>query len=121
MCRSWCQVLTYLSGQACPWTEARLFTPSVFPADYPHRTHCHQLIQIKPPGSAGYSDFPAYSQILQRPWAVKVVPEGDPQSPFLALLRLTVRVTAAVHRGFSLGLAPRPLTFRHWAGVSLYT
>jgi hypothetical protein len=33
----------------------------------------------------------------------------------------TVRVTAAVHRGFSLGLAPRPLTFRHWAGVSLYT
>ena len=33
----------------------------------------------------------------------------------------TVRVTAAVHRGFSLVLAHRPLTFRHWAGVSLYT
>ena len=33
----------------------------------------------------------------------------------------TVRVTAAVHRGFSSQLAPLPLTFRHWAGVSLYT
>ena len=33
----------------------------------------------------------------------------------------TVRVTAAVHRGFSLVLAHRPLTFRHWAGVSPYT
>ena len=34
----------------------------------------------------------------------------------------TVRVTAAVHRGFSLWLrSPRPLTFRHWAGVSPYT
>ena len=33
----------------------------------------------------------------------------------------TVRVTAAVHRGFSSELAPLPLTFRHWAGVSLYT
>ena len=33
----------------------------------------------------------------------------------------TVRVTAAVHRGFSLQLSPRSLTFRHWAGVSLYT
>lgn len=33
----------------------------------------------------------------------------------------TVIVTAAVHRGFSSGLSPVPLTFRHWAGVSLYT
>ena len=33
----------------------------------------------------------------------------------------TVRVTAAVHRGFSFGLAPVSLTFRHWAGVSPYT
>ena len=33
----------------------------------------------------------------------------------------TVIVTAAVHRGFSSELAPFPLTFRHWAGVSLYT
>jgi hypothetical protein len=33
----------------------------------------------------------------------------------------TVIVTAAVHRGFRSGLAPLPLTFRHWAGVSLYT
>ena len=33
----------------------------------------------------------------------------------------TVIVTAAVHRGFSSELAPFPFTFRHWAGVSLYT
>ena len=33
----------------------------------------------------------------------------------------TVIVTAAVHRGFALQLAPRRLTFRHWAGVSPYT
>src|SRR6266705_3026706 len=33
----------------------------------------------------------------------------------------TVIVTAAVHRGFGLGLAALPLTFRHWAGVSPYT
>ena len=33
----------------------------------------------------------------------------------------TVIVTAAVHRGFGSGLAPLPLTFRHWAGVSPYT
>ena len=33
----------------------------------------------------------------------------------------TVIVTAAVDRGFSLWLAPRPFTFRHWAGVSPYT
>ena len=43
------------------------FTLAVFPADCPHRTHCHQLAQIRPTGSAGYSDFPAYSQILKRP------------------------------------------------------
>ena len=38
----------------------------------------------------------------------------------------TVRVTAAVHRGFGSELCsqanePIPLTFRHWAGVSPYT
>jgi hypothetical protein len=33
----------------------------------------------------------------------------------------TVIVTAAVHRGFGSRLAPLPLTFRHWAGVSPYT
>ena len=33
----------------------------------------------------------------------------------------TVIVTAAVYRGFSLELAPRPLTFRHRAGVRPYT
>ena len=33
----------------------------------------------------------------------------------------TIIVMAAVHRGFSSGLSPLPLTFRHWAGVSLYT
>jgi hypothetical protein len=33
----------------------------------------------------------------------------------------TVIVTAAVYRGFGSWLAPLPLTFRHWAGVSPYT
>jgi hypothetical protein len=33
----------------------------------------------------------------------------------------TVIVTAAVHRGFGSKLAPLPLTFQHWAGVSRYT
>ena len=33
----------------------------------------------------------------------------------------TVIVTAAVYRGFGSGLAPLPLTFRHWAGLSPYT
>ena len=33
----------------------------------------------------------------------------------------TVIVTAAVHCGFSSELAPLPLTFQHWAGVSPYT
>jgi hypothetical protein len=33
----------------------------------------------------------------------------------------TVIVTAAVYRGFGSRLAPLPLTFRHWAGISPYT
>ena len=33
----------------------------------------------------------------------------------------TVIVTAAIDRGFGSQLAPLPLTFRHWAGVSPYT
>jgi hypothetical protein len=33
----------------------------------------------------------------------------------------TVIVTAAVYRGFGSGLAPLPLTFRHWAGISPHT
>ena len=32
----------------------------------------------------------------------------------------TVIVTAAVYRGFGSQLAPLPLTFRHWAGLSRY-
>ena len=33
----------------------------------------------------------------------------------------TVIVTAAVHRGFGSKLSLLALTYRHWAGVSLYT
>lgn len=33
----------------------------------------------------------------------------------------TVIVTAGLHRGFSSGLAPLPLTFRQWPGFSPYT
>jgi hypothetical protein len=56
--------------------------------------------------SAGFSGFPAYSQILLR--------------QLLSYLR-TVIVTAAVYRGFISELAPLHLTFRHRAGVSPYT
>ena len=56
---------------AIPWTfNLELgwrFALAVFPADCPHRTHCHPWTQIRSTGSAGYSGFPAYSQILQRP------------------------------------------------------
>src|SRR5207245_9056157 len=51
------------------------------------------------------TDVPAFGQILLR------------QRFHLR----TVIVTAAVHRGFSLVLAHRSLTFRHRAGVSPYT
>ena len=50
--------------------------------------------------SAGFSEFPAYSRVLQLPRSI---------------------VTAAVYRGFISGLAPLHLTFRHRAGVSPYT
>ncbi len=33
----------------------------------------------------------------------------------------TVIVTAGLHRGFSSGLAPLPLTYRQWPGFSPYT
>src|ERR671939_505599 len=33
----------------------------------------------------------------------------------------TVIVTAAIHWGFGSELAPLPLTFQHWAGISPYT
>ena len=94
--------------------------PLVFPADYPHRTHCHQPLMM----SGRVAPDPRTSQHIARfynglgQWSQF---PGLSPSPALALLRLTVRVTAAVHRGFSLELSPRPLTFRHWAGVSLYT
>ena len=42
-----------------------------------------------------------------------------PDKEFRYLRTLIVR--AAVHWGFSLVLAHRPLTFQHWAGVSPYT
>ena len=62
---------------------ARDLLPLAFPADYLHPSHCHAKL---PPRSAGYSDLPAYSQILLR----------------LANTNLrTVIVTAAVHWGFS--------------------
>ena len=50
--------------------------------------------------SAGFSEFPAYSRVLQLPRSI---------------------VTAAVYRGFISGLAPLHLTFRHRAGVTPYT
>ena len=60
---------------------SRDLVPLTFPADYLHPAHCHLVSS-----SVGYSDLPAYSQILLR----------------LANTNLrTVIVTAAVHWGFS--------------------
>jgi hypothetical protein len=72
--------------KSCPSTNLALarqvrFFPLAFPADYLHPAHCHLVSS-----SVGYSDLPAYSQILLR----------------LANTNLrTVIVTAAVHWGFS--------------------
>ena len=71
--------------KSCPSTNLALRAWSVFllafPADYLHPSHCHLVSS-----SVGYSDLPAYSQILLR----------------LANTNLrTVIVTAAVHWGFS--------------------
>ena len=65
------------------FAEIRFFSffSLAFPADYLHPAHCHLVSS-----SVGYSDLPAYSQILLR----------------LANTNLrTVIVTAAVHWGFS--------------------
>ena len=43
--------------------SSRDLPPLVFPADYLHPTHCHEKL---PSRSVGYSDLPAYSQILLR-------------------------------------------------------
>ena len=67
------------------FAEIRFFSffSLAFPADYLHPAHCHAKLLSR---SVGYSDLPAYSQILLR----------------LANTNLrTVIVTAAVHRGFS--------------------
>ena len=62
---------------------SRDLPPLIFPADYLHPAHCHAKLF---PRSVGYSDLPAFSQILLR----------------LANTNLrTVIVTAAVHWGFS--------------------
>src|SRR5580704_18269006 len=65
-----------------------------------------RIVTARKRSSAGFSGFPAYSQILLR--------------QLLSYLR-TVIVTAAVYRGFISELAPLHLTFRHRAGVSPYT
>src|ERR1700688_1385127 len=60
---------------------SRDLPPLIFPADYLHPAHCHLVSS-----SVGFSDLPAFSQILLR----------------LANTNLrTVIVTAAVHWGFS--------------------
>ena len=68
-----------------------------FPADYLHPTHCDWL--HSQPSSVGYSDFPAYSQVLLR---LRV-------SDTNVNLR-TVIVTAAVYRGFGRELLPEGIT-----------
>ena len=77
---------------------------SVFPADCPHRTHCHRLANQA--GSAGYSEFPAYSQL--HPWDRSR--GGQTRACSRVVYLRTVIVTAAVYRGFSLQLRGEPLT-----------
>jgi hypothetical protein len=119
-------------------------TVGAFPADCPHRSHFHVAadLQTCDARSAGFSEFPAYSQILQRPsqntsargfwspvWSTLVslrarqgaFPGGFVSPPQACPARLTVIVTAAVHWGFGSSREALPLTFQHWAGVSPYT
>jgi hypothetical protein len=107
-------LLTGSSGESGVWSLripgfVRVAFPPAFPADCPHRSLCHGLAAEA--RSAGYSEFPAYSRILQRP----------SQRCRSTAARLTVIVTAAVHWGFGSSREALPLTFQHWAGVSPYT
>ena len=45
-------------------TTQTCFWLLLFPADCLHLSHCHRQIALT--GSAGYSEFPAYGQILLR-------------------------------------------------------
>ena len=90
--------------------------PTVFPAGCPHRSHCHQPLMMSgrvAPDTRAFQHIARFYNGLRR--------SSAPACAGWDVARLTVRVTAAVHRGFSSQLAPLPLTFRHWAGVSLYT
>ena len=97
------------------------------------------LHKPRPNAMAGYSQAPQGLFVLLRVVRIFTHPSISPGPPlrqcssryaFRAGRNLpdkefrylrTVIVTAAVHRGFGSKLAPLPLTFRHWAGVSPYT
>ena len=66
-----------------------------FPADCPHPTHFH--CRIYTTSSAGYSEFPAYSQMHIAPLPVRGA----------ANYLRTVIVTAAVYRGLDSRLRPK--------------
>jgi hypothetical protein len=97
------------------------------------------LHKLRPNPMAGYSKAPRGLFVLLR---VKSIFTPSSVSPGSSLRQCSIRyafragrnlpdkefrylrtviVTAAVHRGFGSKLSPLPLTFRHWAGVSLYT
>ena len=75
---------------------------SAFPADCPHRTHCHLDMVEVAPDTRSSQHIARFCNGLGRcgeGWGVS-------PSPAVTLLRLTVIVTAAVHRGFSSELPP---------------
>ena len=97
------------------------------------------LHRPRPRPAASWSEAPRGLFVLPRVDGIFTVPSISPSPPsrqrpdrstFRAGRNLpdkefrylrTVIVTAAVYRGFGSGLAPLPLTFRHWAGLSPYT
>lgn len=72
-----------------------------FPADCPHRTHCH----YRHGSSAGCSEFPAYSQVLLR----------QHQSTLGPFLLLRLENTCIFERA---GHFCRPLMVAHESGLS---
>ena len=71
------------------------------------------------PRPFGQEGFPDMSRVFTAPRgaAGQAVDLPDKELRYLR----TVIVTAGLHRGFSSGLAPIPLTYRQWPGFSPYT
>ena len=82
-----------------------------FPADCPHRTDCHSPapahVGCDTASTAGYSGFPANSQLL---FAGSLPQGAGPGRVSRVFYLRTVIVTAAVYRGLGSELRPEGLT-----------